>query len=152
MTVRCKDCAAQGISSYRAAHYPGPRCTTHHREFVKRSKKKAHARRVEKGFGITGEQYDAIYASQGGKCYICQRATGKTKALAVDHDHKREGCLHAPDVGCPMCVRGLTCSTCNRIVLGRYDIHALARAIQYLLDPPAQKVLIELEEKNRTTR
>lgn len=136
----CKDCVSEGITSRRAAPYPGPRCTTHHREHTRRSKARRHARHVEKGFGITGEQYAALYASQGGKCYICQRATGKTKALAVDHDHYREGCLHAPDVGCPMCVRALLCGPCNQVI-GRLGVEALGRAILVLTTLPAQRVL-----------
>jgi hypothetical protein len=107
---------------------------------VKRSKKKAHHRRVERGFGITGEQYDAIYEAQGGVCYICRRATGRTKALAVDHDHYREGCLHAPDVGCVMCVRALLCGPCNQII-GRLGVEALGRAIMVLTTQPAQRIL-----------
>jgi hypothetical protein len=107
---------------------------------VKRNKKRAHARRVEKGYGITGEQYAAIYEAQGGKCYVCQRATGKVKALAVDHDHYREGCLHAPDVGCVMCVRALLCGPCNQTI-GRLGTEALARAIMVITTRPAQAVL-----------
>ena len=86
-------------------------------------------------YGITSEQYWAMYEAQGGCCYICQKATGKTKALAVDHDHNcTEG--HDPAHGCPKCVRGLLCSTCNHVVIGRYSAEALRRAAYYLDNPP----------------
>jgi hypothetical protein len=97
--------------------------------------------RIAKGYGITGEEYRALYASQGGRCFVCQRATGRSKRLAVDHDHHKEGCRHAPDVGCPNCVRCLACGPCNRDLLGRYDVAALRRAIVVKTDPPAQYVL-----------
>jgi hypothetical protein len=90
-----------------------------------------HKGNLKRKFGLTPEQYDLIYQAQGGKCAICQVATGKTKKLAVDHDHKTGK------------IRGLLCSTCNRMILGtlRDDITALQRAIDYLVTPPAQTVL-----------
>lgn len=68
---------------------------------------------------------------QGGKCFICQRATGKRRRLAVDHDHKTGR------------VRGLLCNPCNRDVLGhlRDSVAALERAVTYLKHPPADQVL-----------
>jgi hypothetical protein len=90
-----------------------------------------HKANIKRKYGLTPEQYDLIYVTQGGKCAICQIATGKTKKLAVDHDHKTGK------------VRGLLCSTCNRMILGtlRDDITALQRAIDYLITPPAQIAL-----------
>jgi hypothetical protein len=140
----CKDCVAQGITSKREAKYPGPRCTTHHRERKRAVSTSNHARRVENTYGITGEEYQAIYDAQGGRCYICQRATGARRRLAVDHDHT---CTagHDPNVGCRLCVRGLCCKQCNYILLGRYSVEMLRRAISYLNDPPAQHVLMEMD-------
>lgn len=86
-----------------------------------------------KTYGLSPEEYWAIYDFQGGKCYICQRASGVKRKLSVDH-------CHATGV-----VRGLCCQPCNRNVLGhlRDDIEALARAIIYLLFPPAVDVIGE---------
>lgn len=94
---------------------------------------------LQRTYGISQEEYDAIKAHQGGRCFICQRATGSTKNLAVDHDHRH--C--AGKSGCRDCVRGLLCSQCNLKVLGhlRDDVTALQRAISYLENPPAQEVL-----------
>lgn len=142
----CKDCVVQGITTNRPAPYPGPRCTTHHRLEKKRKSKNAHARRVVNNFGLTGVQYWALHEFQFGRCAICRRATGATKRLAVDHDHHL-GCGHNPDKGCPKCARGLLCSVCNYDLIGRYDIEALQRAIDYLRDPPAQKFLKEWDER-----
>lgn len=129
-----------GITTLRPAPYPGPRCATHHRLWRKRGKQQAHARRTEVYYGLTAAQYHQLYQAQNGRCFICQRATGATRRLAVDHDHKRCD-THASDRGCPRCVRGLLCSVCNRVVIGRYGIDSLLRAIQYLRHPPARKVL-----------
>jgi hypothetical protein len=100
----------------------------------------AKEKRVEETYGLTPEKYDALYAAQGGRCFICQRATGTGKVrLSVDHDHS---CC--PDSkSCGACVRGLLCRPCNRDVLGhlRDEVAAFKRAIDYLSDPPAKRVL-----------
>ena len=143
----CKDCAADGITTTRAAPHPGPRCTSHHRAVRRARSARAHDLRVEKFYGITAADYDLLYDSQNGVCFICRRARGLSKRLSVDHDHGK-GCGHLPEVGCRYCVRALLCSTCNRVVVGRYDAPALARAITVLLYPPAQQVLNPTREDN----
>lgn len=118
---------------------PGPRCFTHKHARKNELRDKNHAVRLDKIYGITSEFYWALYEAQGGKCYICQRATGKTKKLAVDHDHS---CCNG-SVSCGECVRGLLCGPCNQGVIGHLynSIEALQRAIDYLNDPPARKLL-----------
>lgn len=94
------------------------------------------ARSWKNRFGLTGEEYAKLYEFQGGKCAICQVATGQARALAVDHDHS---CCPGP-TSCGECVRGLCCSVCNQIILGRYGPQAFRRALQYLVSPPAQQM------------
>ncbi|MFD1044363.1 endonuclease VII domain-containing protein [Kibdelosporangium lantanae] len=96
-------------------------------------KRAAHGRHILATYGITAGQYDELYALQGGVCAICRRATGRGKRLAVDHDHATGE------------VRGLLCKPCNRDVLGhlRDDVTALQRAITYLTDPPARRLVSE---------
>lgn len=127
----CKDCRSEGITTRRKAPHPGPRCATHHRRVREKRRRASHAGHVTKTYGITAEEYDAIRKAQGGKCYICQRATGARRRLAVDHDH---------DTGY---VRGLLCKTCNYRVLGhlRDDTEAFQRAIDYINNPPAFGVI-----------
>jgi hypothetical protein len=126
----CKDCG----STTRKLTAPGPRCTTCKRARRNAGRDKAHAARVLSVYGITGEQYWALYEAQGGKCALCQRATGKTKRLAVDHDHSS---------GLP---RGLLDGTCNKI-LGHFrdDPAAFQRCIDYLATPPAQQLFPGLQ-------
>lgn len=136
---QCKECMAEGITTLRPAPFPGPRCSTHHRLVTRHRKARAHERRTEATFGITGEQYWGLYELQGGRCYICRWARGAVKRLAVDHDHQK--CDHHPrDQGCPACVRALLCGPCNQMI-GRLGVEALERAITVLTDPPAQKFL-----------
>lgn len=142
-TKPCKDCTAEGVATARKPAtdragnpVPGNRCVTHWRAEKARVRLQAHGRNVSK-YGITGEEYAALKASQGGKCFICQRATGARKALAVDHDHDLGFGRHS--------VRAILCGPCNRELVGRYDVAALQRAIEVLTDPPAQKFLRELD-------
>lgn len=127
----CKDCVAAGITTKRDASYPGPRCATHHFEFLRARRARAHERHVQSTYGLEPGEYDALCAFQNGLCAICLRAkcTGVSgKKLAVDHNHL---------TGEP---RGLACVNCNRFLLGRYDLAALQRAISYLLDPPYRQM------------
>ncbi|WP_029090086.1 endonuclease VII domain-containing protein [Brevibacterium album] len=130
---RCKDCAAEGITTARPAPHPGPRCASHHRQVRAERKDRAWEQRLIATYGITAEEYWAIYEAQGGRCYICRRATGKVRKLAVDHDHQSG------------LVRGLLDKSCNRNILGhsRDDIEFFERCIAYLQDPPARAIIGE---------
>lgn len=153
---KCKDCPslplppsnpADRVSGVRYrpkkdldAPYRGPRCYHCNLAETRRIKKANHERYVGKTYGLPPGMYAALYKLQNGKCYICLRATGKSKNLAVDHDHS---CCPG-SVSCGKCVRGLLCKTCNHDVLGhlRDEIAALERAIDYLRNPPARRLQI----------
>lgn len=89
----------------------------------------AHERRVESIYGITAEEYDAIFERQGRRCAIC-RSQPRTIRFAVDHDHQSGE------------VRGILCKRCNHDLLGggHDDVETLFRALEYLLFPPARCV------------
>ncbi|ERB55293.1 hypothetical protein N806_29715 [Rhodococcus sp. P27] len=127
----CIDCESEGITSKRKAPHPGPRCASHHRVRRNTRRTATHAKHIEATYGITTDEYWAIYESQGKVCAICKRANGSRKRLSVDHDHATGE------------VRGLLCTPCNRNVLGhlRDDAQALQRAIGYLSSPPARRVI-----------
>jgi hypothetical protein len=132
----CKDCAAEWggfpppARQRRPAPHPGPRCATHWRDEKKRRKQVAHEKRVQNVYGLGDGDYDVIYKGQGGKCAICQRATGATRKLSVDHDHKTGE------------VRGLLCRPCNNLLgHARDDTEFFERAKQYLINPPARVIL-----------
>jgi hypothetical protein len=143
---QCKNAGDDTRHRLRPAPYPGPRCATCHREKVKEARRTAKGRQVERRFDLTPEQYDALYWAQGGKCYVCRRATGKRKRLAVDHDHTlalAHG--HPVDRGCRKCIRGLACGFCNQYVLGRLggNPSTYERLAVELRDPYARKLLEE---------
>jgi hypothetical protein len=140
----CKDCVVEFSEAdkvpMRPAPYPGPRCATHHREARKGRKEMNHAAYVARTYSITAERYAELYEAQGGTCAICQRATGASRKLSVDHDHK---CCNG-STSCGECVRGLLCRPCNDLLgHGRDDIQFFGRAIAYLADPPAKRVKFE---------
>jgi hypothetical protein len=66
-------------------------------------------------YGVDAQRYQDMLAAQGGVCDICSKpetapdkASGKLKDLAIDHDHRTGA------------IRALLCSNCNR-GLGLFD-------------------------------
>jgi len=85
---------------------------------------KTHAQRRRQriqAYGITVDQYNAMYKAQEGGCYICgEPEIGK--ALSIDHDHVSGK------------VRGLLCSNHNRALgLLKDDPDLLLKAHEYLV-------------------
>jgi Recombination endonuclease VII len=82
-------------------------------------------------YGLTGEQFQARLAQQGGKCAICGTSDwpGKGNAPQVDHDHVTGR------------VRGVLCTSCNQ-GLGRFgdDPERLEAAARYLRQQDRQEV------------
>jgi hypothetical protein len=129
----CRDCIAEGVTTARPAPHPGPRCVSHHRRVTATRKAAAHERRVQATYGLEPGDYDRLLEAQGGVCAGCgpeSGRSGKTKKLAVDHNHETGE------------VRGLLCSDDNRLLGRLRDNPApLLRLAAYLVDPPARKVL-----------
>lgn len=130
----CIDCRAAGRPATRPAIHPGPRCATDWRaERRRRLQVRKDSHRVTR-YGITPQEYGKLYEHQGRRCAVCRRATGATKALAVDHDH---ACCPGP-TSCGKCVRGLLCGPCNSMMAhARDDAELYRRAIRYLNEWPA---------------
>jgi hypothetical protein len=68
-------------------------------------------RHIGKEYGLTEAEYDALLATQGGKCAICgadnsgvKNKNGEYRQMCVDHDHVTGE------------VRGLLCNRCNLIL------------------------------------
>lgn len=113
-----------------------PRCLTHLRAKRVRDRKRKRAAAVESTYDITAADNHELYLYQGGRCWLCKKATGASKSLAVDHDHATDE------------VRGRLCSTCNQF-LGRQlgdDPEAARRLVAYLSgDTPYLRMLVERE-------
>lgn len=145
--IGCKDCG----SITRKLTSPGPRCRSCHSAKKKERSLDAHGKRVLANYNITPTEYWALYDAQGGMCYMCGPWTnnrGISKRLSVDHDH---ACCPAPPT-CGRCTRGLLCSRCNSVLgeLGDSSGHIedrLFRMLDYIKQPPAQNLLLEIREK-----
>jgi hypothetical protein len=86
-----------------------------------REKDKNQDARLRKRYGISLDDYNAMYAAQRGVCAICGREPNGHGALHVDHDH-------ASGV-----VRGLLCFSCNYAIGAFQDSPEIARrAASYL--------------------
>lgn len=106
------------------------RCHTHLRTYNRRQRKQARARQVERTYDISADDNHELLLLQGGRCWLCQRATGAAKSLAVDHDHLTNE------------VRGRLCGPCNQFI-GRLgdDPEAARRLVGYLTgDTPYRRL------------
>jgi len=73
-------------------------------------------------YGITDEEFDQLFFSQGGRCKICGTSDFPYKGPCVDHDHTTKK------------VRGILCFNCNRgIGAFKESTALLEKALQYLL-------------------
>lgn len=134
-TRTCIDCPA---GSRRPAPRPGPRCVTHHRARQRLLKERAHAKRVEKTYGLEEGEYDALLAFQGGVCALCGKP-GVKKRLAVDHDHSTGR------------VRGLIHAWENTFIGRIRDSTQWARnLVAYLENPPARRAGLDRKPKETT--
>lgn len=131
---RCKDCRTEGVTTVRAAPYPGPRCTTHFRQRRTQIQTRAHEAKIVRTYGLRPGDYKRLLTAQDGVCAGCGPRTGRNgttgRRLAVDHNHTTGE------------VRGLLCATCNQ-QLGdqRDDPDTFQRLANYLRNPPARQVL-----------
>ena len=109
-------------------------------------KTKAHDRGIESE-DFTREDYWTLYHEQGGRCAIFEcRATGKSKHLAVEHDHHCE-MGHDPKRWCRSCVRGLVCSMHNEWIGRSGDNPKVFDSLaDYLREPPARKALMNNQQ------
>jgi len=81
---------------------------------------------IEKAFGLSKDAYLKMLEFQQGLCALCGNPEtairhGKTKELAVDHDHQTGA------------IRGLLCHACNTgLGLFKDDSQLLTQAIAYM--------------------
>ena len=63
-------------------------------------------------YGMTMDDYMDMEEEQNKVCKICGEPEKHKKRLSVDHDHV---CCSGP-TSCGKCIRGLLCSTCNKVL------------------------------------
>jgi recombination endonuclease VII len=91
-------------NAWRALHTP-EELSERDKEAYRRYRRAHH---INKKFGLSTEQYDAMLVAQEHHCALCPRPDLPEKRLAVDHDHKTGK------------VRALLCDKCNRGI-GYFD-------------------------------
>ena len=95
-------------------------------------------------YGVTEAEYRAMYRAQGGRCYVCRKASGKSRRLGIDHNHL------TGEVRGLVCTGSLNAMTCNRLI-AIYSRAALLRAAAMLTDPPpARAVLTAMRSGEQT--
>lgn len=98
------------------------RSQEYHRKYHAAHPEVARKSKLKANYGLTPEDYEAMFEEQVGRCAICGVDQGSIDhPLMVDHDHKTGK------------VRGLLCPNCNHI-LGRCGDNPdiLAEAMMYL--------------------
>lgn len=118
---KCKECTVKDTTEWGRKNKQ-KRCTYGKSNYRKNRDGYIRDWRLKKDYNISLDEYNKIFESQKGKCFICDlhQALMKYK-LCVDHDHKTGK------------VRGLLCRKCNS-ALGLFSDskNKLMRAISYL--------------------
>ena len=115
LMASCKQCKSSATRKWwKANDYDKTR--------YKKNKHSERNRHLRKKYGITDEDYAEMLKSQKGKCAICGAGEPGTKKFDVDH-------CHVTGV-----VRGLLCTSCNRMLGHSGDRpEVLAAGEKYLL-------------------
>lgn len=133
--IRCLACGAE-IPKRPGVRTPY-RCPVHQAEHTLAKRTAKVRRRRFRLHGITEEKFDAILASQGGRCAICRTSspTGGRGQWQIDHDHACCPGAHS----CGACVRGLLCGRCNVLIgMADEDAQILNAAAEYVRRPNKQ--------------
>lgn len=120
----CKQCDAHKQAAFRQ--------TDKYKEVLRKRKEKQNKDKsilkkynLKQNYGISIEDYDALFQKQNGACAICYKKEEKLSdgrsSLGIDHCHKTGK------------IRGILCAHCNNI-LGRCndDMEILSSALLYL--------------------
>ncbi len=98
--------------------------------------------RLQRDYGLTLEQRDALFTAQGSKCAVCNSADPKTKkGWQVDHCHTSGK------------VRGILCQPCNTAI-GKFEesVAILTRAIEYINKHTHGGNSLELSHRTKSRR
>jgi Autographiviridae endonuclease VII len=108
----CRECRPQAARKTQRWNDKEP-------EKYRESRRLARAGFHAKRYGITTEEYLALFEEAGGICCICQR-TGRR--MVLDHCHRTR------------VIRGVICSSCNTAISWfKDDPETCQRAAEYLL-------------------
>lgn len=111
---RCRDCDKKSHADWRAKNPD--------------YKDIAREKNLQRTFGVSVSDYDAMLTHQRGVCAVCRKppVEGK-KRMAIDHDHVTGE------------IRGLLHNVpCNKITVGLHDVTSAKVLLEYLSNPPAR--------------
>lgn len=96
------------------------------RRGVPRNREAKRKHLLKQRYGLTPETYDALFASQGGRCAICSEVPERP---CVDHNHETGQ------------VRGILCHYCNIRLPAVENVNYLTSALAYLAsyEPPQEE-------------
>lgn len=115
LSSKCKPCQIELGRAYRAAN---PHLAKNRYWSNRDGERERH---LVRKYGIRLSDYAEMLKTQGGKCAICNKPEPLNKTLDVDHCHKTKT------------VRGLLCTSCNRLLGHAFDdCDRLLAAVQYL--------------------
>lgn len=113
----CKPCYGKKVKAYKQSNQDIVDAST--ARYTAENKEKRRRYWLKRIYGITPEQYQEMYLSQGGCCALCCLPSEKT--LHIDHNHQTGK------------VRALLCTKCNSLIgYSNESIERLERAIKYL--------------------
>ncbi len=119
LSIYCKHCRRKLAKEYRKS------TQEKQKEYKRRYKSTSYLKDRDYmlifRYGMTLEQFDVLFRSQGNCCGLCDSKESDAKNFVVGHDHSNGK------------VRGILCSYCNR-ALGMFkdDVNTLRKAIGYL--------------------
>lgn len=107
------------IKDGRRVHKMSPEASRHHN--------------LKRYYGLTGEEYGAMVAAQGGLCMVCKKPetamfNGRPKAMHVDHCHETG------------VIRAILCGSCNQMLGNAKDDPSILRAAADYIEEYAAKV------------
>lgn len=125
---KCNAASRRSKSKYRAENREAYRqqCREYYRRSRDAGELRYYGHQIKKYYGIILAEYERMMAEQDGVCAICKKKPeamlgGAHKMLCVDHCHVTGA------------VRGLLCSSCNKLLGDASDqIVILEAAISYL--------------------
>ena len=92
----------------------------------------ARDKRLREQYNISADEWDIIFALQGGVCAICKRnknSKGLPATFNTDHDHKTG------------LTRGILCVNCNKKLNEFWTLVTAEAVFKYLSQPPATLAL-----------
>lgn len=93
----------------------------YYRAYYAKNKHRHFGYMIKSKYGITLDEYNAMFSAQGGCCLICRSPQKPGKRLYIDHNHTTGQ------------VRGLLCQPCNSLVGFCFEsVDVLSSAIEYL--------------------